>query len=165
MRTWQIMALAGTLIFLFAGVLPLFSVQFILTFSISLIDLYGWIGRGLYAGEDIPEWSEAFSGVAAGFFIIAVLFPMTVIIGLASVIKNPKLSLIAGFLGCVYSLGAIITVLRMMALIAELGGSFGGMAASFMQIGYGVYVSLLGSVILLVSYPVAIRKGKVAADS
>ncbi len=165
MKVWQITSLVGTLIFLFAGVLPVVSVQFVTAFQISLFDIYGWIAGGRYTVEATPQWNEAFSVVAAGFLIIAVLFPITVFIGLISVFKSPKLSFIAGFLGSIYSVSAIVAVLQLKSLIVELGGSLGALAASFIQIGNGVYVSLLGSAVLLVSYPIAIRKGKASESS
>ena len=165
MKIWQILASIGTLVFFFSGALPLISIHFIGIFSISLFDLYNWFGSGLPISESPPEWTQAFSSVAMGFLLIAILFPITIIVGFASLRIGPKVCLMAGSLGMICWLGSLFAITQMKLLIAQSGGLFGGLVASFIHIGYGVYGGILGSVMLLISYFVAAHETKKAAGS
>jgi len=160
LKIWQILGLIGIAIFLFSARLPLISIQFIWTFSISLFDIYGWIGRMPLVQDNTSEWTEAFSSVGVGLLLTAILFPITLIVAFASLKISPKLCLIAGFLGIACWLGAIFSVVQLKLLIAQSGGPFGSLASSFIQIGYGVYVGILGSVLLLSSYLIALYELK-----
>lgn len=155
LKIWQMLTLIGAVVFGFSAVLPLISIQFIVNFSISLIDIYGWIGRGPPVDEAMSMLSEAFSSIGVGLLLTVTLFPITVIVAFASLKIGAKLCLIAGFLGIACWLGAIFSVEQFKILVAQSGGPFGALIASFIQIGYGVYVGILGSVILLASYFVA----------
>ena len=165
LKIWQILASIGTLIFFFSGALPLISIHFIGIFSINLFDLYKWFGYGLPISEFPSEWTQAFSSVVAGFLLTAILFPITVIVVFASLRLGPKACLIAGSLGMICWLGSLFAIIQLKLLVTQLGGPFGGLAASFIYIGYGVYGGILGSVILLISYFVAAHETKKAAGS
>ena len=131
----------------------------------NLVDLYRWFGYGLPISEPTPEWTQAFSSVATGFLLTAILFPTTIIVWFASFRIGAKACLIAGSLGMVCWLGSLFAVIQLKLLAAQVGGPFGGLAASFIQIGYGVYVGILGSVILLVSYFVSAHETEEAGFS
>lgn len=131
----------------------------------NLVDLYRWFGYGLPIFESASEWTQAFSSVAMGFLLTAILFPTTIIVWFASFKIGPKACLIAGSLGMVCWLGSLFAIIQLKLLTAQLGGPFGGLAASFIQIGYGVYVGILGSVILLVSYFVSAHGTEEAVGS
>lgn len=166
LKVWQIFVLIGTVVFFFSALLPMFSVQFIWTFSISLLDIYGWIGRGPPVNEATSEWIQAFSSVGLGLLLTAILFPLTIVVALVSLRIGPKLCLIAGFLGISCWLSSVLSVVQLKSLMAQSGGPFGALAASFIQIGYGVYVGILGSMLLIASYIVGrseIRKLQPAA--
>jgi hypothetical protein len=165
LKIWQILVSVGTLIFFLSGAFPLISIHFIGIFSISLFDLYKWFGYGLPISEFPSEWTPALSSVVAGFLLIAILFPVTVIVGFVSVRLGPKACLIAGSLGMVCWLGSLFAVIQLKLLVAQLAGPLGGLAASFIHIGYGVYGGILSSVILLISYFVAVHETKKAAGS
>lgn len=165
LKIWQILGSIGILLFFFSAALPLVFIYFIGVFSINLVDLYRWFGYGLPIFDPTPEWTQAFSSVAAGFLLIAILFPTTIIVWFASFKIGPKACLIAGSLGMVCWLGTLFAIIQLKLLTAQLMGPLGGLAADFIQIGYGVYVGILGSVILLVSYFVATHETKKAAGS
>lgn len=131
----------------------------------NLVDLYKWLGYGLSISQPTSEWTEAFSSVGAGLLLTAILFPITLIVGFASLRIGPRACLIAGSLGMICWLGSLFAIIQLKFLIAQLGGPFAGLAASFIQIGYGVYVGILGSVILLMSYFVAAHETKKASGS
>lgn len=165
LKIWQILGSIGILLFFFSAALPLVFIYFIGVFSINLVDLYRWFGYGLPIFDPTPEWTQAFSSVAAGFLLIAILFPTTIIVWFASFKIGPKACLIAGSLGMTCWLGSLFAIIQLKLLTAQLMGPLGGLAADFIQIGYGVYVGILGSVILLVSYFVATHETKKAAGS
>lgn len=152
------MAFNGTLILLFSGALPLISLHFIGVFSLSLFDLYPELGFGLSTSESPSEWTEFFSSVEAGLILIAILFPITLVAGFASLRFGPKACLVAGFLGMICWLGSLFAIVLLKLSIAQSGGPLGGLGANFIQIGYGVYGGILGSAILLISYFVAKRE-------
>ncbi|MEM3581335.1 MAG: hypothetical protein QXQ64_08790 [Candidatus Bathyarchaeia archaeon] len=122
MEKWQITAILGTIIFLIAGFLPLASFLGIVAGG-SLIDLY----------------SAALGGGAApaSALLVMILYPITVILGFVSIIKH-KLAIIAGILGIICWIGAIL-------FINEISGGVLGY-------GYGIYVGFIGAIILLVTY-------------
>jgi hypothetical protein len=123
MEKWQISAVVGTIVFLVAGFLPLISVFGIA--SISLIDIYGAFGGAMAAG------------IAIGFdlfLLTMILYPITIILGFASIIK-PILATIAGILGIICWIVAMFTI-----SLYSMG---------MLQYGIGVYVGLLGAIILL----------------
>lgn len=165
LKAWQILGSIGILVFFFSAALPLIFIYFIGVFSMNLVDLYRWFGYGLPIFEPASEWTQAFSSVAAGFLLTAMLFPITILVWFASFRIGSKACLIAGSLGMVCWLGSLFAVIQLKLLAAQVGGPFGGLAASFIQIGYGVYVGILGSVILLVSYFVSTHETKEAVGS
>lgn len=156
------LTLIGTVIFVFSAALPMISIQLIVTFSIRLFDMYRWLGLGPSVPENDSQWTEAFSTVRAGLFLVAILYFITVVAGFISAVTSPKVSLIAGVLGMACWLSSMFAILQLKSVISQLGGPFGAFA-NLVQIGYGVYVGILGSGILLVSYFVATREAKAAA--
>jgi hypothetical protein len=126
MEKWQISAVIGTIIFLAAGFLPLISFSILgVSFSFSLIDMYGALGGAMAAGATI--------GFDL-FLLTMILYPITIILGFASIIK-PVLATIAGILGIICWIGAMLTI-----SVYSMG---------MLQYGIGVYVGLLGAIILL----------------
>jgi len=160
LKIWQIAVFDGTLILLLSGALPLFSIHFIGTFSLSLFDLYTGFGFGFSILEFSSELTGALSSVAAGLILIAILFPIAVAVGFASLRIGPRACLVAGSLGMMCWLGSLFALIQLKLSMAQSGGPLGGLAASFIQIGYGVYGGILGSVILLISYFVARSEAK-----
>ena len=165
MKTWQIIALTGTIVFLFAGMLPFVSAQFMgMTFSISLFDFYGLVGgsnsTGLLANYT-PQAIMAPPSFGAELLVTMVLFPIVVIAGFISVIR-PKVTILAGILGVLCWLGSLLAVLQLKSLISQQG-TLGALAAGSIQIGSGVYMGILGAVILLASYFAAIREARAVA--
>ncbi|MEM3565999.1 MAG: hypothetical protein QXK18_03905 [Candidatus Bathyarchaeia archaeon] len=124
MEKWQITAILGTIIFLIAGALPLVA-------GVSLFDAYGAVLSGAGAGG-IP-----ISTASVGILLTIILYPITVILGFVSIIKR-KLAIIAGILGIICWIGAIL-------FINEISGGVLGY-------GYGIYVGFIGAIILLVTY-------------
>ena len=156
LRIWQMLTLIGVVVFGFSAVLPLISVHFIMDFTTNLVDVYGWIGRGFPAGGEVMSiLSNAFSSIWIGLIVTVILFPITIIVAFASLKMGAKLCLIAGVLGIICWLGALFSVEQFKVMVAQSGGPFGALIASWIQIGYSVYVGILGSVILVASYVVA----------
>jgi hypothetical protein len=158
LKIWQILAFNATLVLFFSGALPFVSIHFIGIFSISLFDLYR--GFGLFIPESLSELTEAFSTVGAGLVFIAILFPITLIVGFASLKIGPKACLIAGSLGMICWLGSLLAIIQLKLSMAQSGGPLGGLVAGLIQIGYGIYAGILGSAVLLISYFVAIHETK-----
>ncbi len=165
MKIWQIAVFNGTLILLLSGALPLVSIQFIGTFSLSLFDLYTGFGRGLSMLESPSELTETLSSVVAGLILTVILFPIAVAVGFASLKIGPKACLVAGFLGMICWLSSLFALIQLKLSIAQSGSPLGGLAASLIQIGYGVYGGILGSIILLLSYLVARSEAKKPVNS
>lgn len=158
MKNWQILAFNGTLILLLSGALPLITIHFIGVFSLSLFDLYHEIGFNFSISESPPEQAKVFSSIETGLILIAILFPITLAIGFASLRLGPKACLVAGSVGMICWLGSAFTIIQLKLLMAQSENPLGGLAASFIEIGYGVYGGILGSTILLISYFVAKRE-------
>jgi len=152
MKTWRIVALIGTLVFIFAAPLPLISV-FGETLSMSLIDVYSLLGQPAPTQGGDSQWSSALTGIGVALMLTIILFPVTLILGLISVATSPKLAIVSGVLGVICWSGSVFAVLQLKALIASYPG--GQLAASLIQIGFGVYVGILGALMLLASYFVA----------
>ncbi len=152
-KIWQILAFNGSLILLLSGALPLISLHFIGTFTVSLFDLY----RGLTfsISEYAAEWIEAFSSIGAGIFVILILFPVALVFGFASLKFGSKGSLVAGVLGMICWFGALAAILQLRLSLAQSGSPLAGLAAGFIQVGYGVYGGIIGSAVLLASYGVS----------
>ena len=163
MKIWQILAFNATLVLFFSGALPFISIHFIGIFSMSLFDLYR--GFGLSIPESLSELTEAFSSVGAGLLFIAILFPISLIVGFASLRIGPKACLIAGSLGMICWLGSLLAIIQLKLSMAQSGGPLGGLVAGLIQVGYGIYGGLLGSAILLISYFVAMYEERKAAVS
>ncbi len=155
------LALIGTVIFLFSAAFPMISIQFIATFSIRLFDMYEWVGSGLSLPDNDLEWAQAFSTVGVGLFLAAILYPITVVFGFISVAISPKVSLIAGVFGMACWLGSLFAILQLRFVISQSVGAL----ANLIRIGYGVYVGIFASAVLLISYFVAIRESKMTVGT
>jgi len=160
---WQILAFNGTLILLFSGALPLISLHFIGIFTVSLFDLYR--GLSFSISEYAAQWTEAFSSIGAGIFVILILFPVALVFGFASLKIGSKGSLVAGVLGMICSLGAFAAIIQLRLSLAQSGSPLAGLAAGFIQVGYGVYGGIVGSAVLLASYVVGRLEARKPAES
>jgi hypothetical protein len=125
--------------------------------------MYGQMGRTPSMMETSIEMTEAFSSAAAGLLITIILFPITVIIGFVSLATSPKLAIVAGVLGIICWLGSLSAILQLKSIVAETA-PFGAMAAGLIQIGYGVYIGILGAILLLISYFIATSEAKKVAE-
>jgi hypothetical protein len=152
METWRVIAVIGAVVFIFSVALPLISIQFIGTFSVSLLDLYSAIGRGgTTSTPEMPsELTQPFERIGIGLLLTVILFPVTAIIGLISVATSRKLALAAGILGIICWLGSIWAILELKSMLAQQ--LFGQIAAEMIQFGNGIFVGILGALIMLVSY-------------
>ncbi len=160
MKIWQIAVFNGTLVLLLSGALPLISIHFMGTFSLSLFDLYTEFGFNPSLLESSYELTEALSSVVAGLILTVILFPIAVAVGFASLRIGPRACLVASFLGMMCWISSLFALIQLKLSMAQSGGPLGGLAASFIQIGYGVHGGILGSVILLISYFVARNEAK-----
>jgi len=165
LKIWHILALNGALVLLFSGAFPLISIHFIGVFTISFFDLYRWFGNGFSIPEFSSEWTEAFASVQVGLILAALLFPVALIAGFASLRIGPKACLIAGALGMACWLSSLFSVWQLKILMAQLGGPLGGLTASFVHVGYGVYVGVLGSALLITSYFVGVLEKRKSAGA
>jgi len=165
MEAWRVIAVIGTVVFVFSAVLPLISVQFIGTFSISLLDLYSAIGRGgTTSTPEIPsELTEPFERAGIGLLMTIILFPITAIIGFISAATSRKLALAAGILGIICWLGSIWAILELKSLLAQQ--LFGQLAAGMIQFGNGIFVGILGALIMLLSYFIRLPQTKAATTA
>lgn len=158
MKNWHILAFNGTLILLLSGALPLISIHVIGVFSLSLFDLYHELGFSFFISESPSERARVFSSIEAGLNLIAILFPITLAVGFSSLRFGPKACLVAGSIGMISWLGSACAIIQLKLSMAQSENPLGGLVASFIEIGYGVYGGILGSAILLVSYFVAKRE-------
>jgi hypothetical protein len=155
METWRVIAVIGAVVFIFSAMLPLISIQFIGTFSVSLLDLYSTIGRGgTTSTPEIPEMpselTQPFERIGIGLLMTVILFPITAIIGFISAATSRKLALAAGILGIICWLGSIWAISELKSLLAQQ--LFGQIAAGMIQFGTGIFVGILGALIMLASY-------------
>ena len=134
MEKFQITAIIGTIIFLIAGALPILSVFGF--FSFSLFDLYNAVFSATGAGAG----GVSITTGSVGLMLTLILYPITIILGFVSVVKH-KLSIIAGILGIICWIGAILAVNELIAI----GGGL-------VQYGYGIWVGFIGAIILLITY-------------
>ena len=142
-ETWRIIAAIGAVVFIFSAILPLISIQFIGTFSISLLDLYSAIGHwGATSTPEIPSELTGPSGI--GLLMTIILFPITAIIGFIAAATSRKLAFAAGILGIICWSGSVWTILE----IKSFTPSF---AATMIQFGNGIIVGIFGALIMLVS--------------
>jgi hypothetical protein len=156
LKTWQIIALTGTVVFLFAGIFPFVSAQFRgMPSSISLFDFYTLVAGSNSTGlltNYTPQAIMAPPSVGLGLLVMMMLFPIVVIAGFVSVIRRPKATVLAGVLGVLCWLGSLFAVLQLQSLIPQQS------ALRALSVGSGVYIGISGAVILLASYFAAIRE-------
>lgn len=147
MEKWKIIALIGAIVSLASGFLPLLAAG---SLGVSLVDFYsliGWIlgqseaSSGIFSGPiNLP--AEATLAVI-GMFLTLILYPAAVILGFLSFLKR-KLALVAGTLGIICWVGAIIFITG----IQSMAGTF----AEALEYGAGIFVGLAAAAILLVAY-------------
>ncbi len=87
-----------------------------------------------------------------GFLLAAILYPFTFVTGFVSTLTNSRLSIVSGFTGMILWLGCISAIMTLKSAVSQIAGPFGSIGSGFIQIGYGVYVGILGSMILLISH-------------
>jgi hypothetical protein len=135
LENWQVMALIGAIIFLVSGFLPLVSASALtITVSFSLIDFYRYIGQSTSTTDTIPVPTSAYM-----MFLTLILYPITVILGFVSTVKQ-KVALAAGMLGIICWIGALWFVYDMNTL-----------AMGMLQYGIGIFVGLVGAIIMFVA--------------
>jgi hypothetical protein len=147
LENWKFIALIGAIIFLASGFLPLLAVG---SLGVSLVDFYsliGWIlgqseaSSGIFSGPiNLP--AEATVAVI-GMFMTLILYPVAVVLGFLSFLRR-KIALVAGILGVICWLGAIMFIAGIQ--------SMAGMPAEELGYGAGTFVGLAGAIILLVAY-------------
>jgi hypothetical protein len=153
LKKWKIIALFGAIVFLASAFLPLLAAG---SLGVSLVEFYsliGWIlgqseaSSGIFSGPvNLP--AEATLAVI-GMFLTLILYPAAVVLGFLSFLKR-KLALVAGTLGIICWVGAIIFI----AGIQSMAGTF----AEALGYGAGIFVGIAGAIILLVAYFLKIRE-------
>jgi len=147
LETWQVVALIGAVIFLFAGFLPLISASaMFVTISFSLVDMYRFITSPQPGTPTPPEMTISIPTGAYMLILALILYPITIILGFLSIIKQ-KLSLIAGILGIICWIGGIWFVYDLNTL--SLG---------VLNYGIGIFVGFVGAIILLAAFFVKRRE-------
>ena len=142
MEYWKIAALVGAIVFLVSAFLPLVAAGL---FGLSLVDLYSLIGWAFGQSEvslglvDLPAEATV---PMIGILLTLILYPITVILGFVSFLKR-KLALVAGILGIICWVGAIIFIASIQSML--------GMFAEVLGYGAGIFVGLAGAIILLVA--------------
>lgn len=132
---WKIIALVGTIVFLFSVFIPYASVSaFGITVSRSLVSEYQDAGR--------TEWMSLFTNypaAAVGLLLLMMLWPIALILGILSIFKR-KTTLIAGVVGIVCWVGAVVYISGLPATGYPL------------QYGAGMFTGFAGAIISLVAY-------------
>ncbi len=64
-------------------------------------------------------------------------------------------------MGLILWLGSISAVLMLRSSVSQMAGPLGPTVSGLIKIGYGVYVGMLGSIILVFSHFAAFYEGKV----
>ena len=133
LESFKIVALIGTLLFLFSAFLPLASHSlFDFAGSFSLLNVYSALGQSVSTAGGGGSLSAADIGV----LMLIVLFPVALILGLVSIVKR-KIALPAGILGILCWIGGLI-VLNQFSILSYAG--------------LGVYLGLVGAIILAAAY-------------
>jgi hypothetical protein len=131
---WKIMALVGTIVFLFSVFIPYASVSaFGITMNRSLENEYQDAGR--------TEWNSLFANypaAAVGLLMLMILWPIALILGILSIFKR-KTTLIAGVVGIVCWVGAVMYISGLPATGYPL------------QYGAGMFTGFAGAIILLIA--------------
>lgn len=138
---WQIATLLGTVVFLVSAFMPLISIQALgASMSINLIDAYSAFAKG--EGEIMQ--------IGVGFLLTLVLYPITVIFGFVSLVTR-KVALAAGILGIVCWIGSLWAISALKSWMVQQS-PFGELAAGMIQYGVGIFMGIIGAIILLVAY-------------
>jgi hypothetical protein len=147
LENWKIIALIGAIVFLASAFLPLLAAG---SLGVSLVDFYSLIGWVLGQSE---ASSGIFSGpinlpaevtiAVIGIFSTLILYPITVVLGFVSFLRR-KVALVAGILGIVCWVGAIMFIASIQSMM--------GMFAEALGYGVGIFVGLLGAIVLLVAF-------------
>jgi len=137
LESFKIVALIGTLLFLFSAFLPLASNSlFDFAGSFSLLNIYSALGQSVSTSGGGGSLSAADIGVLIGVLMLIVLFPVALILGLVSIVKR-RIALPAGILGILCWIGGLI-VLNQFSILSYAG--------------LGVYLGLVGAIILAAAY-------------
>jgi len=134
---WKIAALIGTVIFLFSGFLPLISDNlFSPSASYSLFNLYTIAAQGVQSGEGSTVGTVSMDIGAIGILLTFILYPIAVILGFVSIAKR-KIAMVAGILGLICWVGAMIALSSLNAM---------------QYTGLGVYIGIVGAIIMAIAY-------------
>jgi hypothetical protein len=131
LENWKVTVLIGTIIFLISGFIPLVSTSlFDFTSYSNIFDVY----------NTVVQSGSFFSGSTAtaliGLWLTAILYPLTVLLGLLSIAKR-RLVIVAGILGILCWIGLLIALNELQIT---------------QYTGLGVYLGFIGAIIILVSY-------------
>jgi hypothetical protein len=147
LENWKIIALIGAIVFLASAFLPLLTAG---SLGVSLVDFYsliGWVlgqseaSSGIFSGSvNLP--AEATVAVI-GMFLTLIPYPIAVILGFLSFLRR-KVALVAGILGVICWVGAIMFIAGIQSMM--------GMFAETLGYGAGIFAGLAGAIILLVAY-------------
>jgi hypothetical protein len=125
MNCWKILALVGTIIFLFSGFLPMVSAS---EFSFNLSDFY--------------TGSVTIDAGVIGILLTIILYPVAVILGFVSILKR-KVAMIAGIVGLICWIGTLAYFAQVNAVSHAGVGIYVGIAgAVIMAIAYFLKTSL-----------------------
>jgi len=131
LETWKITVLIGAIIFLISGFIPLVSFSlFDFTSSSNILNVYDTV---IQSG---PFFTTSTATAIIGLWLTAIFYPLTVILGFLSITMR-KLTIVAGVLGLLCWIGLLIA-------LNELHLT--------QNTGIGVYLGIIGAIILLVSY-------------
>lgn len=137
MESSKVVALIGTIVFMVAGFLPLITVtQDVLgtssSYSATLFDLYRALGQ---SGES-SAGSITLPPTAYAILLTVILYPIAVILGFVAIAKR-KIALAAGALGLLAWIGTLVFLSTLNAV---------------QYTGFGVYVGIVGAIIMAVAY-------------
>lgn len=148
----RIVVLLGAIIFLVSGFLPLLSASWLVleeskfAASPSLFDIYSSFGQLGQVG--ITPIATAIPSGALVILLTIVLYPIAIVLGFAGILKS-KLALVAGILGIICWIGAIMTVSSLQSFVESIPPIYGSFSVEY---GYGIFVGLIGAIIMLVAY-------------
>lgn len=147
LENWKIIALIGAIVFLASAFLPLLAAG---SLGVSLVDFYsliGWVlgqseaSSGIFSGP-INLSAEATVAVI-GMLLTLILYPITVVLGFLSFLKR-KVALVAGTLGIICWVGATVFIVGIQSMIGTFAEPLG--------YGVGIFVGLIGAIILLLAF-------------
>lgn len=163
---WRITVLVGIVVFLFSLTLPLVSIA--QWTNISLFDVYSHaedlslpdnavVRATLGRLFSVREYKEQTQGATLKLLTTIILFPVALAIGVMSLLISHKIALVSGILGIVCWLSSIWAIMEIKSITIEKGAQSWSEAITF---GSGIFMGIVGAVILIVSYFIGFRRQK-----